>query len=235
MCRGGLGPQRCYHQRPRLHLGKGRERTARRRWLPKPQAGTRLLTNFTLELRTLLTRAVCTQPSPVSFGEASGAERVFASVKCGRLDPSGHFPFIVCLPRNALAQLLLRCSHRRRVRAVVSSATRPPSDRIFQSCVYLGRSQRRQIGFYFCRCSLSSRVYSVVCSRISHAVKGRTWQRFQQFAITEGLFQFTSRGVVMHVLTHAAHRPPDFVAFQLPEFGPCADQMFVVEVACGSR
>ena len=152
------------------------------------------MTNFTLELRALLTRAVCTQPSPVSFGEASGAERVFASVKCGRLDPSRHFSFVVCMPRNALAQLLLRCSHRRRVRAVVPSATRSPSHRIFQSCVYVGRSQGRQIGVYFCRCNLSSRVCSVVCSRISHAVKARTWQPFQHFIITESLLQFTSRG-----------------------------------------
>ena len=152
------------------------------------------MTNFTRELRALLTRAVCPQPSPVSFGEASGAERVFASVKCGRLDPSRHFSFVVCMPRNALAQLLLRCSHRRRVRAVVPSATRSPSHRIFQSCVYVGRSKGRQIGVYFCRCNLSSRVCSVVCSRISHAVKGRTWQPFQHFIITESLLQFTSRG-----------------------------------------
>lgn len=40
---------------------------------------------------------------------------------------------------------------------------------------------------------------------------------------------------VMLVLTPAVQCPLDFVAFQLPEFGPSVDQMFVVEVACGSR
>jgi hypothetical protein len=39
----------------------------------------------------------------------------------------------------------------------------------------------------------------------------------------------------MLALTPAVQYPRDFVAFQLPEFGPSDDQMFVVEVACGSR
>jgi hypothetical protein len=46
---------------------------------------------------------------------------------------------------------------------------------------------------------------------------------------------FTLPQEVMIALTPAVHCPRDFVAFQLPEFGPSVDQMFVVEVACGSR
>jgi hypothetical protein len=139
------------------------------------------LSDFTLQLRRLLTRAARVQPWPVSFGEAGGAERVFASVKCGRLDPSGDFfSFSACrvmLWRSFFSVALtddgceLSCSP-----VSLVPPLPPPSYRIFQSCVHLGRSQRRQIGVCFCRCNLSSTGYRVLSSSsgISHAVKWRT-------------------------------------------------------------
>ena len=198
------------------------------------------MTNFTLQLRRLLTRAARVQPWPVSCGEAGGAERVFASVKCGRLDPSGDFPLVFCMPRDALAQLLLRRSHRRRVRAVLFSRQHrasppPPLLPAFSRVFTWGDPKEGKLG-----CTSAA----VTSPRLSTVSSAAAAESAVQSSDTPGNDSSSSPSPkacfslpqeVMLVLTPAVQCPRDFVAFQLPEFGPSVDQMFVVEVACGSR
>jgi hypothetical protein len=194
------------------------------------------LTNFTFQLRSLLTRAAHMQPWPVSFGEAGGAERVFASVKCGRLDPSDDYPLDFCMPRDALAQLLLRRSYRRRVRAVPPSASCPPPFTAFFSRVFTwGDPKEGKLG---CTCAAvtSPRQSTVSTAAAAESAMQPSDAPGNDSSSAPSLKAcFSLPQEVMLVLMLAVQCPRHFVAFQLPEFGPSVDQMFVVEVACGSR